>query len=214
MNYFEEYPEVQRAVTELTEQTLNSPMILDIKNNPRLADYQFYLDNNPRFIPAAIMVFYTYITSRYPGESLDVNNIISDDIEKNILINFIISEINLDIRNRRILAGEIRDPTNEELVEDNDPGIELRVRPIEAIPEELPIDVNLLPVSARVISNEEKIIQTNLPTASNIEVGGKTKKRINKYKKGKSKTNKTHNKKSKKYKNNKKNRKTMRKKTK
>jgi len=187
MNYFEEYPEVQRAVTELTEQTLNSPMILDIKNNPRLADYQFYLDNNPRFIPAAIMVFYTYITSRYPGESLDVDNIISDDIEKNILINFIISEINLDIRNRRDLAGEIRDPTNEELVEDNDPGIELRVRPIEAVPEEQPIDVNLLPIEATIVPGENNSI-SNLPNAR--EVGGKTKKRKNKYKKASNKKHK------------------------
>jgi len=187
MNYFEEYPEVQRAVNELTEQTLNSPMILDIKNNPRLADYQFYLDNNPRFIPAAIMVFYTYITSRYPGESLDVDNIISDDIEKNILINFIISEINLDIRNRRDLAGEIRDPTNEELVEDNDPGIELRVRPIEAVPEEQPIDVNLLPIEATIVPGENNSI-SNLPNAR--EVGGKTKKRKNKYKKASNKKHK------------------------
>jgi hypothetical protein len=187
MNHFEEYPEIQRAVTELTEQTLNSPMILDIKNNPRLADYQFYLDNNPRFIPAAIMVFYTYITSRYPGESLDVNNIISDDIEKNILINFIISEINLDIRNRRILAGEIRDPTNEELVQDNDPGIELRVRPIEAVPEEQPIDVNLLPIEATIVPGENNSI-SNLPNAR--EVGGKTKKRKNKYKKASNKKHK------------------------
>jgi len=187
MNYFEEYPEVQRAVTELTEQTLNSPMILDIKNNPRLADYQFYLDNNPRFIPAAIMVYYTYITSRYPGESLDVDNIISDDIEKNILINFIISEINLDIRNRRDLAGEIRDPTNEELVEDNDPGIELRVRPIEAVPEEQPIDVNLLPIEATIVPGENNSI-SNLPNAR--EVGGKTKKRKNKYKKASNKKHK------------------------
>jgi len=187
MNHFEEYPEVQRAVTELTEQTLNSPMILDIKNNPRLADYQFYLDNNPRFIPAAIMVFYTYITSRYPGESLDVDNIISDDIEKTILINFIISEINLDIRNRRDLAGEIRDPTNEELVENNDPGIELRVRPIEAVPEEQPIDVNLLPIEATIVPGENNSI-SNLPNAR--EVGGKTKKRKNKYKKASNKKHK------------------------
>jgi len=187
MNYFEEYPEIQRAVNDLTEQTLNSPMILDIKNNPRLADYQFYLDNNPRFIPAAIMVYYTYITSRYPGESLDVNNIISDDIEKNILINFIISEINLDIRNRRDLAGEIRDPTNEELVEDNDPGIELRVRPIEAVPVEQPIDVNLLPIEATIVPGENNSI-SNLPNAR--EVGGKTKKRKNKYKKASNKKHK------------------------
>jgi len=187
MNHFEEYPEVQRAVNELTEQTLNSPMILDIKNNPRLADYQFYLDNNPRFIPAAIMVFYTYITSRYPGESLDVDNIISDDIEKTILINFIISEINLDIRNRRDLAGEIRDPTNEELVENNDPGIELRVRPIEAVPEEQPIDVNLLPIEATIVPGENNSI-SNLPNAR--EVGGKTKKRKNKYKKASNKKHK------------------------
>jgi hypothetical protein len=207
MNYFEEYPEIQRAVNDLTEQTLNSPMILDIKNNPRLADYQFYLDNNPRFIPAAIMVYYTYITSRYLGESLDVNNIISDDIEKNILINFIISEINLDIRNRRILAGEIRDPTNEELVEDNDPGIELRVRPIEAVPEEQPIDVNLLPIEATIVPGENNSI-SNLPNAR--EVGGKTKKRKNKYKKASNKKHKKIIRSYKKLKN--KNRKTLRRK--
>jgi hypothetical protein len=211
MNYFEEYPEVQRAVTDLTEQTLNSPMILDIKNNPRLSDYQFYLDNNPRLIPAAIMVYYTYITNRFPGESLDVNNIISDDIEKNILIDLIISEIKSDIRNRRILAGEIIDPTNEELVEDNDPGIELPVRPIEAVPEEQPIDVNLLPIEATIVPGENNLI-SNLPTAR--EVGGKTKKRRNKYKRATTKRIKKIIKSYKKIKNKnkKKNRKTLRRK--
>ena len=109
------------------------------------------------------------------------------------------------------MAGEIIDPTNEELVEDNDPGIELPVRPIEAVPEEQPIDVNLLPIEATIVPGENNLI-SNLPTAR--EVGGKTKKRRNKYKRA---TNKRIKKIIKSYKkiknkNKKKNRKTLRRK--
>jgi len=186
INYFKGYPRIQRAVTQLTEESINSPMVMDIKNNPRLADYQFYLDNNPELIPGALIFCYTYILD-HPSNTLNVNNIISDDFEKNTVINTIIGEIELGINNRRELAREVPNLSNEELVVEDEPGIELPIRPIEAIPEELPIDVNLLPVEATIVPGENISI-SNLPTARHIELGGKTKKRRNKFKKGKRKT--------------------------
>ena len=177
MSYLEYYPGIQSMVDNLSYETLNSPMVMDLKNDPQLADYQFYLDSNPELIPAILIFFYSYLNRLNDGESLNVANPITDSFVRNTIINLIKNEITSSISNTRRLAGEIRDPSNEELIELEEPGIELQVRPTEAVPEEPPIDVNLLPVSARVISNEEKPNQKNLPTARHIEVGGRTKKR-------------------------------------
>lgn len=208
MNFFEEHPEIQRLANQLTEETLNSPMILDIKDDPRLAYYKFYLDNNPTLIPAALMFYYTYVINNYPDESIDVDNIISDNpesFEKTTLINLIKSEINLHIRNSSRLANEIRDPSDE-LVEAEEPGIELKVRPVEAIPVDLPINM----IEATILPNEE-ITNPNLPTAR--QIGGKTKKRKDKYKKATNKKHKKIKQSYNKFKNNKNNKKTLRKKS-
>jgi hypothetical protein len=220
LDYLRFFPAAQREVDNLPQFVpLNSIMVMDIKDEPELADYQFYLNNDPLIIPTIIILYYQWINRPREGEIIDFANRITNKNDKNIIIDLIKNYISRHISNLSKEVGEIRDPSNEELVEQKESGVELQVRPVEPEPEGPIIDVNLMPVSARVISNEEKINDEYLPIATKIKVGGKTKKRINKYKKGKSKTNKTNktlNKKSKKSINSKKykkNRKTMRKKT-
>ena len=197
LDYLIYYPSIQIRLENLPADTLNSPMFIDIKNDPQLADYRFYLDNNPELIPGMVILYYEYINHER-GENIDFANTITNTNDRNIILDLIKNYISNHMSTLAREVGEIRDPSNEELVEQKEQGIELQVRPVDAEPEEPPIDVNLLPVSARVISNEEKINDKYLPTANKIKVGGKTKKSINKYKKGKSKTNKTNKKNNKK----------------
>jgi hypothetical protein len=183
IDYLRFYPAAQREVDFLPQYVFsNSIMVIDIKDDPELADYQFYLNNDPLIIPTIIILYYQWINRETQGERIDLANRITNKNDKNIIIDLIKNYISRHISNLATEVGEIRDPTNEELVEVNNPGVELQVRPIEAELEEPPIDVNLLPVSARVISNEENKNQ-NLPIARHIKFGGKTKKRRKNYKK-------------------------------
>ena len=178
LDYLRFFPAAQREVDNLPPYVpMNSIMVKDIKDEPELADYQFYLDNDPLLIPTIIILYYQWINHPSEGESIDFANRITNRNDKNIIIDLIKNYISRHMSNLAKEVGDIRDPTNEEFVERKEPGIELQVRPIEAEPEEQPIDVNLLPVSSRVISNEEKINDEYLPIANKIKVGGKTKKR-------------------------------------
>ena len=156
---------------------------MDIKDDPELADYQFYLNKDPSIIPTIIILYYQWINRPREGETINFAERITNKNDKNIIIDLIKNYISTHISNLAKEVGDIRDPSNEELLEENEPGVELKVRPIEAEPEEPPIDVNLLPVSARVISNEEKTNDEYLPIARHIKFGGKTKKRRKNYKK-------------------------------
>jgi hypothetical protein len=183
IDYLRFYPAAQREVDFLPPYVpLNSIMVMDIKDDPELADYQFYLNNDPLIIPTIIILYYQWINREIQGERIDLANRITNKNDKNIIIDLIKNYISTHISNLSKEVGEIRDPTNEELVEQKESGVELQVRPIEAELEERPIDVNLLPVSATVISNEENTNQ-NLPIARHIKFGGKTKKRRKNYKK-------------------------------
>jgi hypothetical protein len=185
IDYLTFYPAAQREVDFLPQYvTSNSIMVMDIKDDPELADYQFYLNNDPLIIPTIIILYYQWINRETQGERIDLANRITNKNDKNIIIDLIKNYISKHISNLATEVGEIRDPTNEELVEQKESGVELQVRPIEAEAEleERPIDVNLLPVSATVISNEENTNQ-NLPIARHIKFGGKTKKRRKNYKK-------------------------------
>jgi len=183
IDYLRFYPAAQREVDFLPQYvTSNSIMVMDIKDDPELADYQFYLNNDPLIIPTIIILYYQWINRETQGERIDLANRITNKNDKNIIIDLIKNYISTHISNLSKEVGEIRDPTNEELVEQKESGVELQVRPIEAELEERPIDVNLLPVSASVISNEENTNQ-NLPIARHIKFGGKTKKRRKNYKK-------------------------------
>jgi len=183
IDYLRFYPAAQREVNFLPQYvTSNSIMVMDIKDDPELADYQFYLNNDPLIIPTIIILYYQWINRETQGERIDLANRITNKNDKNIIIDLIKNYISTHISNLSKEVGEIRDPTNEELVEQKESGVELQVRPIEAELEERPIDVNLLPVSATVISNEENTNQ-NLPIARHIKFGGKTKKRRKNYKK-------------------------------
>jgi hypothetical protein len=156
---------------------MNSIMVMDIKDEPELADYQFYLNNDPLIIPTIIILYYQWINRPSEGESIDFAKRITNRNDKNIIIDLIKNYISRHISNLSKEVGEIRDPTNEELIEQKESGVELPVRPVEPDPEGTPIDVNLMPVSATVISDEEKINDENLPIATKVKSGGKTNKR-------------------------------------
>ena len=196
LNYLQFFSRAQRDAEKLPPYVLiNSIMVKDIKDEPELADDQFYLTNDPLIIPTIIILYYQFINRRREGEIINFAEPITNRNDKNIIIDLIKNYISTHISNLASEVGEIRDPTNEEIVEvpGVEQGIELPIRPINAIPEKPPIDVDLLPVDARILSNEE-ITNPNLPTAKPIKLnnGGKTKKRKNKYKKATNKKHKKH----------------------
>jgi len=229
MDYFNNNPSIKREINGLSQETLNSPMMIDIKNDPRLEEYQYYLNESPGLIPGAINLYHSYIRPLDDEEAsnFDIENPISNEFDKSSIINLIINEIKSQIES--INESPLKDSLKyDEIDDENNIGIQMRIKPSIAIAVPEPTDINLfeeregrqpfdldlINVDSTLIPDKKEQMNANFEIATPISRGGKTKKRINKYKKGKSKTNKTHNKKSKKYKNNKKNRKTMRKKTK
>jgi hypothetical protein len=184
LDYLRFYPAAQREVDYLPPYVQSSSiMVMDIKDDPELADYQFYLNKDPLIIPTIIILYYQWINRPREGETINFAERITNKNDKNIIIDLIKNYISTHISNLAKEVGDIRDPSNEELVEQKESGVELQVRPVEPDPEGTPIDVNLMPVSATLISDEEEINDDFLPIARHIKFGGKTKKRRKNYKK-------------------------------
>lgn len=228
--FFGQIPEIINSANNLSVETLNMPIFTDIKNDPQLADFRFELDNNPRLIPAALMFYYyEFVPPELQPEDLDLEQSINEPA-RSYIINLIKDLITHERHIRSVLANKIDDPDpNEEVDNENESGIQMRIKPSIPIAEPEPIDarpleegriwqnqidLDTMPVEAKIIPGEI-INEENMVTATPIYRGGKTKKRRNKYKKA---TNKKHKKiirsykklKNKKTKNKKtKNRKTM-----
>ena len=233
--FFGPIPEIINSANNLSVETLNMPIFTDIKNDPQLADFRFELDNNPRLIPALLMFYYyERVPPELQPEDLDLEQSISEPA-RSYIINLTRDLITHERHIRSVMANKIDDPDpNEEVDNENESGIQMRIKPSIPIAEPEPIDarpfeegriwqnqidLDTMPVEAKIIPgeriNEEKINDEYLPIANKIKVGGKTKKRRNKYKKA---TNKKHKKiirsyKKLKNKKNKKNKKTKNRKT-
>lgn len=202
--FFGPVPDIINSANYLSVETLNMPMFTDIKNDPQLADFRFELDNNPRLIPAALMFYYYQMVSpELQPEDIDLEQSISEPA-RSFIINLIKDLINHERHLRSDLANQIVNPDpNEEVDNENESGIQMRIKPSIPIAEPEPIDarpfeegriwqnqidLDAIPVEAKLIP-DEGINEENIVTATPIYRGGKTKKRRNKYKKA---TNKKH----------------------
>uniref|UniRef100_A0A6C0KRG1 Uncharacterized protein n=1 Tax=viral metagenome TaxID=1070528 RepID=A0A6C0KRG1_9ZZZZ len=209
--FFRPVPDIIHSVNNLPATTLNMPMFMDIKNDPQLLDYKFDLDNNPRLIPAVVMFYYEEkVPHDLRPENIDLEQSINGNA-RTFVINLVKDLIKTEINIRSNMTNQINDPDlDEEIIHGSEPGVEMQIKPsiqiAEPVPELFersqthnPYDLDSIPVEATIIPGASEKDFTDLPQA--MQLAGKTKKRINKYKKGKkvkSKTIKTHNKKSKK----------------
>ena len=202
--FFGQIPEIINSANNLSVETLNMPMFTEIKNDPQLADFRFELDNNPRLIPAALMFYYyEFVPPELQPEDLDLEQSISEPA-RSYIINLTRDLITHERHIRSDMANKINDPDpNEEVDNENESGIQMRIKPSIPIAEPEPIDarpfeegriwqnqidLDAMPVEAKIIPGE-RINEENMVTATPIYRGGKTKKRRNKYKKA---TNKKH----------------------
>jgi hypothetical protein len=191
--FFYPFPHIINAVNNYSNQTLNAPMFMDLKNDSRLRDYRFALDNNPRLIPAAVTFYYSEVLpEQQQPESINIYEPIPDFVARSYIVNLIKDLINTEISYRSDISNRIENPDiTEEINDDINTGVEMLIRPTPAIAEPFPVHSEPFvgpirgqqPVyldsklsEARIISQDEQINEEEkLPEAK--QIAGKTKKK-------------------------------------
>lgn len=191
--FFRHFPDIINMVNNYSNETINAPMFMDLKNDPRLRDYRFFIDNNPRLIPAAVLFYYSEVLpeDQHP-DRVNIYEPMSDFVAKSYVINLIKDLINTEISYRSDISNSIVGPDiTEEIDDGNNSGVEMLIRPTPAIAEPFPVHSEPFvgpirgqqPVyldsklsEARIISQDEQINEEEkLPEAK--QIAGKTKRK-------------------------------------